>query len=296
MSPSPRVAITGAGGQLGRQLVDVFAGAGWEVLGAGHDRLDIASPAALEALVRWRPRVVVNAAAWTDVDGCAREPDRALLVNGEAAGHVAAAAALAGATAVQISTNEVFDGEAATPYDETAEANPINAYGASKLAGERAVAAATADYLVVRTAWLFGPGGANFPTKILAAAQRQIGAGLPLRVVADEVGNPTWAHGLAAEILRAVELRLSGLLESDVLHLAGQPPVSRFGWAQVVVEGLQGIELEAIAAQDFVRPSRAPARAVLSTERARTLGIAPSDWRTATRLYTAQLLAAGAPT
>lgn len=292
---APRVAITGAAGQLGRQLVLVFERAGWEVLGAGRDRLDITSPAALRGLTGWRPRVVVNAAAWTDVDGCARDPSRANAVNGDAAGRVAEAAAAAGASMVQVSTNEVFDGEAAEPYSEASEPHAINAYGASKLLGERLVAAANPDHLIVRTAWIFGPGGRNFPTKILAVAQRQRAAAEPLRVVSDEIGNPTWAPDLAAGLLRAVQIRLDGGLDPGVLHVAGEPAVSRFAWVKAIVAALPGVELAPIASADYPRPSRVPLRAVLATDRARSLGIEPSDWRTATARYVTELLGAEVP-
>ncbi len=187
-----RTAITGAVGQLGTELVRAFAAAGDEVLALARPEFDITRPADLKRLTAWRPDVVVNSAAWTDVDGCARDPERAMRINGEAAGAVAAAGAAAGALSVQISTNEVFDGELDRPYAEDDEPSPINPYGASKLAGERAVATANPRHLIVRTAWLFGPRGTNFVTKILAAAERARAAGEPLRVVDDEWGNPTW--------------------------------------------------------------------------------------------------------
>ncbi len=135
-----RTAITGAAGQLGSELVRAFAAAGDEVLALARPEFDISRPADLDQLTAWRPDVVVNSAAWTDVDGCARDPERAMRINGEAAGAVAAAGAAAGALSVQISTNEVFDGELGRPYAEDDEPSPINPYGASKLAGEGAVA------------------------------------------------------------------------------------------------------------------------------------------------------------
>ena len=169
-----RVVVTGAGGQLGRQLVTAFAAAGWQATGLSHGQLDISDRATLsEEMDGLRPDVVINAAAWTDVDGCARDPERALAVNGSAAGLVAEAAAEVDAVIVQISTNEVFDGQHLARYAEDDEPRPINPYGASKLAGERLVSAANARHLIVRTAWIFGPGGRNFPSKILEAARRK---------------------------------------------------------------------------------------------------------------------------
>ncbi len=286
-----RAAITGARGQLGRQLSAVFAASGWEVLGSGHGQLDITAEDALEQLERWRPSVVINAAAWTDVDGCARDPQRALRINGAAAGQVAEAGARAGALAVQVSTNEVFDGSAQRPYVEDDDPNPLNPYGASKLAGERAVAAATPNHLVVRTAWVFGPGGRNFPAKILEIARRQAAAGQPLSVVADEFGNPTWAPDLANGILAAVQAVLGDRLGPGILHLAGEPPVSRFEWAQEILAGVPNLRLLPISAADYPRASRAPLHAVLATERALALGIGLFDWRPATRRYASELLA-----
>lgn len=286
-----RAAITGARGQLGRQLAAAFAASGWEVLALGHDQLDIGADDALEQLEAWRPTVVINAAAWTDVDGCARDPQRALRINGAAAGRVAEAAARAAALIVQVSTNEVFDGAAERPYLADDAPNPVNPYGASKLAGERAVAAATPDHLIVRTAWVFGPGGRNFPTKIVDAARRRAAADEPLSVVADEFGNPTWAPDLADGIRGAVEAIRDGRLRPGILHVAGEPPVSRFDWAREILAALSGLRLVPISATDFPRASRTPLRAVLSTEQAAALGIGPFDWRPVTRQYAAELLA-----
>jgi dTDP-4-dehydrorhamnose reductase len=287
-----KVAITGGGGQLGRQLTSVFAADGWQVASFGHAQLDIDDPSALELVLDERPEVVANAAAWTDVDGCARDPERAMQINGEAAGRVAAAAHDVGALAVQVSTNEVFDGERVAPYAEDDPPNPINPYGASKLRGELEVAEANARHLIVRTAWIFGPGGRNFPSKIVELARRQVAAGEPLRVVADEFGNPTWAPDLANGILRAVRAVLDGQSELKILHLAGEPATSRFGWAEEIVGDLGDVRLEPIPAAEFPRPSRVPRRAVLTTDRALALGIQPSDWRAATRTFVAGILAA----
>lgn len=263
-----RVAITGAAGQLGRQLVRAFADAGDEVLSFTRPEWDIESAASLDRLVDWAPDVVVNSAAWTDVDGCARDPERAMQVNGLAAGAVAEAAARAGALSVQVSTNEVFDGELDRAYTEDDEPNPINPYGASKRRGEELVRAANPRALVVRTAWLFGPGGVSFVTKILAAAERA----RPLRVVDDEWGNPTWTPFLADDILALVEHGARG-----VFHLAGQPPVSRFGWARAFLD--RGVEIEAIKLREFQRASRVPPRAVLSTGKAAAIGLPERGWK-----------------
>ena len=254
-----RVAVTGARGLLGRQCVSAFTAHGHAVLALPHDSFDIARASDREGLATWRPSVVVNCAAWTDVEGCARDPERAMAINGTAAGALAEAAAACGAKCVQLSTNEVFDGRKDVSYRTDDPPNPINPYGASKLAGEQLVAAAGEANLVVRTAWLFGPGRDTFVTKILAAAARLRERGEPLRVVDDEWGNPTWAASLADRIVAAVEFGLRG-----IVHLAGGPPVTRFGWAMEVLKAA-GVSqpLERIGSAEFSRDSRPPLRAVL---------------------------------
>ncbi|MDP9244474.1 MAG: dTDP-4-dehydrorhamnose reductase [Chloroflexota bacterium] len=288
---SGKIVVTGAAGQLGRQLVTAFRQDGWEVAGRGHAELDLADAGAGQHVAGERANVVINAAAWTDVDGCARDPDRAMQINGIAAGRVAEAAAAGGALSVQISTNEVFDGTAARSYREDDEPNPINPYGASKLAGERAVIGANPRHLIVRTAWIFGPGGRNFPSKIIEAAARQRAAGEPLRVVADEIGNPTWAPDLAKAIHAAVRALLGGQLAPGALHICGEPPVSRFGWAERILEATQDVTLVPVSAAAFPRASRVPLRAVLATDKARALGIGPFDWNAPTSQYAADLAA-----
>ena len=286
-----RVAITGAGGQLGRQLVNVLTAADLDVIPLSRTELDITEPSSVAALQRWNPRVVINAAAWTDVDGSARDPQRAMAVNGTAAGELARAGAAIGALSVQVSTNEVFDGSAAVPYRETDVPHPINPYGDSKLAGEELVASANPEHLIVRTAWIFGRGGRNFPSRILEVARREAAAGRPLRVVDDEFGNPTWAPDLARGIWRGVQLRLEGAARISLIHIAGEPPVSRYGWAQRIVERMPEVSLEAISSDEYPRPARVPRRAVLSTETARSMGISPSDWEAATAAYVGELQA-----
>ena len=286
-----RVAVTGASGQLGRQVAATFSRSGWEVLAADRDHVDITRQRDITKLARWRPDVVVNAAAWTDVDRCARDPDRAVNINGRGAGLVAEMAAKAGAWIVQVSSNEVFDGSASHPYQEGDAPNPINPYGASKLEGELAVAAANPRHLIIRTAWVFGPGGNCFPRKILDAARSRDAEGIPLRVVSDEMGNPTWAPDLAAGIRGATSLVLGGRIGSGVLHLAGEPPASRFQWAKAILAaGALATELLPIATREYPRPSPAPRRAILATDRARSLGIPASDWRAATARFVPELL------
>lgn len=272
-----RVAITGAAGRLGSQLVLAFGRAGDHVLPLSRPDFDITRESDLTEMVRWKPDVVVNAAAWTDVDGCARDPMAAKRINGRAAGAVAAAAASANAVVIQISTNEVFDGGREAGYDEEDEPAPINAYGASKLLGERLAADANPRHLIVRSAWLFGPSGSSFATKILHAAREAHRAGRSLPVVSDEWGNPTWMPSLANSMVTI--LGDPDLMRPGILHLAGLPPVSRHGWAQVLIDaaGL-AVSLDPIPSHQFRRASRPPLRAVLRTSRPRAVDLW-DDWQ-----------------
>lgn len=274
-----RVAITGAAGQLGSRLVRAFTVAGDQVRALSREDLDITRSSDLRRLTAWRPDVVVNSAAWTDVDGCARDPDQATRINGLAAGEVARAAAAAGALIVQMSTNEVFDGALQRPYREDDPPNPINPYGASKLVGEQAVADGNERHLIVRTAWLYGAGDRNFPGRIKAAAARMLKEARPVRVVADEWGNPTHAGWLAETLLQLVELELAGVAKFATYHLVGEPPASRLEWATAILRD-SPVAIEPIGLDQYRRPSHVPARAVLDSDRVRRLGIIPRDWRT----------------
>ena len=272
-----RVAVTGAAGQLGRELVRAFGDAGDEVLPLARPDFDVTDASHLARVAAWRPQLVVNAAAWTDVDACARDPARAMRINGEAAGAVARAAAGVDALAIQVSTNEVFDGSADRAYVEDDVPNPINPYAVAKLAGERLTAAAGGRYLVVRTAWVFGP-HTGFPTRIRAAADRMLREGRPLRVVADEWGNPTPTAWLADTIVQLARLDAAGDLVERIYHAAGQPAVSRHEWARHVL-ARHGVKIEPVTLQDYPRDTVVPPRAVLDTGRIERLGLAPGDWR-----------------
>jgi dTDP-4-dehydrorhamnose reductase len=250
-----------------------FREVGDEVLALARSDFDLTSAFAGSRVAVWRPDVVINCAAWTDVDGCARDPKRADEVNGHAAGRLADATA--NALFVQISTNEIFAGDRAEPYREDDQPSPVNAYGRSKLIGEYRVRAANPQALIARTAWLFGPGGTNFVTKILDAADRLRQVGGALRVVNDEWGNPTWAPSLAAAIVAAV----TATERPPIIHLAGRPPTTRYGWASRAIEQASiDVPVEAISGAEFVRASKPPPRAVLDISLADRLGLAPVEW------------------
>ena len=262
-----RVGVTGAAGQLGSELVRAFEVAGATVVPLARPAFSLETPILPRAL-----DLVVNAAAWTDVDGCARDPERAMVLNGMAPRVIAAAALQMGARLVQISTNEVFDGSEIRTYKEDDTAEPINPYGLSKLAGEAAVRQIHPHAIVVRTAWIFN-GAGSFPAKIIAAAKRMARAGRPLPVVADEVGNPTPAATLASRIV-ALAMRTDA---PPIIHLAGEPPISRWEWAAKLIDA-EGLPRPVpIPAVEYRRDSTPPPHAVLDTSLARSMGL-EIDW------------------
>jgi dTDP-4-dehydrorhamnose reductase len=276
-----RVAVTGAGGRLGSALVTALADApftgpagpiAWQ-----REAFDLDAPDGIGArLDRDRPEVVVHAAAWTDVDGCARDPELALARNGAATTALAEAAAARGIDLIVVSTNEVFDGRRTdgTGYAPDDETNPINAYGASKLAGEVGARAAYASVGgggegagagpvlgIVRSAWLFGPPGNDFPAKILAAADRALTAGEPLRLVSDEVGSPTATHDLAEAIAELI----GGAAIAGTHHLVNGGIASRADWAREILRqaGIH-VATQDVPAATWQRASTPPAWAVLA--------------------------------
>ncbi len=274
--------VTGARGRLGRALMAHLVSAGAPVVAWDRPAYDLDSADAAAALVaRDRPKIVIHCAAWTDVDGCARDPETAMRRNARAVRELAEATAAAGARLVLVSTNEVFDGSRTDgrPYREDDPVEPPNAYGASKLAGERAAVVAfgragrSADLWVIRTAWLFGPGAPDFPTKILAAADR-LPPGEALPMVADEVGSPTYAPDLAAALLELIERAPGGLY-----HLVNAGQVSRLEWARSVLVGAgRETPVRPISQDAFKRDSRPPRWAVLDAGRAAALGVVMRPW------------------
>ncbi|MEA2547176.1 MAG: dTDP-4-dehydrorhamnose reductase [Chloroflexota bacterium] len=273
-----RVAVSGATGRLGRALLTALEDAPFVgplgPIAWSRPAFDLDAPDGFAVLIdRDRPEVVVHAAAWTDVDGCAREPDLALARNGRATGRLADDCAERGIDLVIVSTNEVFDGSRSDGrgYAPDDPPSPINPYGASKLAGEEAARAAYARRRgdrrddgpalgIVRTAWLYGPPGNDFPSKILAAADRARAAGEPLRLVADETGSPTYSHDLAEAI---AELIGAATVEGTH-HIVNGGQASRADWARELLRqaGLV-LPTEDVPAATWPRASIPPAWAVL---------------------------------
>jgi dTDP-4-dehydrorhamnose reductase len=284
-APGP-ILITGATGMLGTALGELCAEHGLTRLLLAEADLDITDTAAVDAAMEEFAaeggRLVVNPAAYTDVERAEAEEDRAFAVNERGAANVAAAAARRGLELIHVSTDFVFDGAKARPYTEADEPRPLNAYGRSKLAGERAVFAAHPHALVVRTAWTFGPGGPNFPTKIAALARERP----ELEVVADEFGSPTAAADLAEGLLELSRTGAQGLF-----HLAGAGSCSRYELAQEVLATL-GLAARVVPVGRDTFPTKAvrPAYSVLDCWKARRLGVVMPPWRDSLRAYVRRYL------
>lgn len=256
-----RLLITGAGGMLGQDVVQ--AAGDVDTVALPRAELDITdSDAVDEALRRHRPEIVVNCAAWTDVDGAETDAEAATAVNATGAANVARSAAAIGAWTIHISSDYVFDGTRHEPYVESDAPRPLSGYGRSKLAGELEVARTAADrHTIVRSSWLFGTHGSCFPATILRlAAERD-----ELAVVDDQTGCPTFTGHLAGAL---VSLAVSEAPPLGILHLAGSGSCSWFELATRIVE-LGGLDCQIKPARtaDMGRPAPRPAYSVLDTER-----------------------------
>ncbi len=274
-----KIAITGGRGQLGRTL-ETTLHTRHQIIGLDLPETDVTQRDAIDALAHLAPDLVIHAAAMTDVDGCARNPDAAFRANALGTQNVALACQRAGAPMLYISTNEVFDGTKNAPYRELDEPRAINPYGASKLAGERYVQMLLDRFYIVRIAWLYSPGNANtFPSKILAAAKQNGG----LTVVDDEIGNPTYAPDLARAIAELIETNHFG-----IYHLVGEGIASRYDWAAHILQlaGRGHIPIARSKLADYPRASTPPRYGALANfAAATTLGIKLRPWQDALEEY-----------
>lgn len=273
--------IAGSGGMLGTALQRVITARGEVSVAPPEGAFDITDEAGVARTVAdfaggldsAGGGVVVNAAAYTNVERAEEEPDIAHRVNAWAPGILAAAARDAGLRFVHVSTDFVFDGTKDGPYVETDAPNPLSAYGESKLEGEHVVACADPDALIVRTAWVFGPAGVNFPVKILEAARTRPS----LSVVTDEIGSPTYTLDLAAGIIGLVGAEASG-----IFHLAGSGSCSRFELATETLR-LAGVAtpLSPVTSDAFPTKAARPMNSVLDCSKAAGLGVTLRDWHDA---------------
>ncbi|MGQ9907298.1 MAG: dTDP-4-dehydrorhamnose reductase [Candidatus Flexifilum sp.] len=272
-----KILLTGASGRLGQSLLHVLRAGDHQVSGTALDdpaflSLDLSDFSAVRSLIETvQPEIVIHTAAWTDVDGCARDPERAVRVNGLATQNLAVATAAHGIPLLYVSSNEVFDGEATSPYREYDRTRPINPYGYSKWVGEQAVLSLNARHYIVRTSWMFAHGGTNFIHTVLKRAR----AGEPLRVVVNEVANPTYADDLAAAAVRLIQTGRFG-----IYHLVNEQPCSRFDFARRALDraGLTHVPIERIHSREWIRPTTPPQYSALANQAARSIGITLRPW------------------
>ena len=280
-----RIVVTGREGQFVRSMVERGSSAGHEVIALGRPELDLAADAdpIVEAIGTARPDIVVSAAAYTAVDKAEEERKIAFAINERGAGAVARAAREAGVPLIHLSTDYVFDGSKAEPYVEDDATNPSGVYGASKLAGERAVAAEQPDSAILRTAWVYSPFGANFvKTMLRLAADRD-----SLGIVADQRGNPTSALDIADGVL-AVASNLVGDRDLDyrgIFHMTASGEASWAEFAEAIFEqsaklGGPSAAVKAISTADYPTPARRPANSRLDCARLeRVHGVSLPQWR-----------------
>ena len=282
------ILLTGRNGQVGWELARALLPLG-RVHAFGHAELDLADAAAVRRkLDELRPDVIVNAAAYTAVDKAESEPEQANAVNAAAPALLAQEAASRGALLIHYSTDYVYDGAKAAPYAESDPTAPLGAYGRSKLAGEEGIRASGCDHLIFRTSWVYAARGANFLRTILRlAAERE-----ELRIVADQVGAPTWARLIAeatAHALRqALQERSGGKFASGIFHLTAAGETSWHGFAAAIVAGRSGLrvrQVTPIRTADYPTPAQRPANSRLATGAFRArFGLVLPDWRDCLKL------------
>ncbi|OGR69950.1 MAG: dTDP-4-dehydrorhamnose reductase [Elusimicrobia bacterium GWD2_63_28] len=273
-----RVFITGSKGQLGSAFVERFSANGWDYAAADLDTLDISNPnAVMDALMAYRPALIINCAAYNLVDKAETEKEKAYAVNAEAVRYMALAARKLEATFVHYGTDYVFDGTKGEPYSEGDKPNPLNAYGLSKLKGEE-YALQTPGSLVFRLSWVFGKGNQNFIHKLAGWAEKPG----PLKISSDEISVPTYAEDIVDVTLEALKCGLSG-----TWHLTNTGACSRYDWAKQILKE-RGIEKEVIPASmaDFKLPARRPAFSAMSNAAlTRELAITIPTWQEATAKF-----------
>ncbi|MBJ6727670.1 dTDP-4-dehydrorhamnose reductase [Geomesophilobacter sediminis] len=269
------ILVVGNNGMLGRELMALFAGA---ARGVDVGEIDIADLESVQrVLMTLKPRVVINAAAYTDVDGCQANTELAMQVNGEGVAHLAMITKEIGATLVQVSTDYIFDGKKETPYLEDDLASPLNVYGESKLAGEMN-SWFNPDHLLVRTQWLYGHAGKNFVETMLSLAQTR----KELSVVDDQIGSPTWTYDLALGIKALLDKGCRG-----TYHVANAGAVSWNGFAQEIFR-LAGLDVEVrpMTTAELGRPATRPLHSVLDCGKLlQDTGFQPQPWQEALRRY-----------
>jgi dTDP-4-dehydrorhamnose reductase len=271
-----KLLVFGRTGQVARELERAVP-QGWSARFLAREEADLTDPKGCAEIVgAHAPDAVINAAAYTAVDRAEDEPELADLINGDAPGAIARAAAAIGAPLLHVSTDYVFDGHGDTPFEPGDEPMPLGAYGRSKLLGERRIAEAGGNWLVLRTSWVFSAHGSNFVrTMLRLGAERET-----LRVVDDQIGGPTSASSIARALL-ACASRMRDGQPGGLYHFAGRPYVSWAAFASAVMEEAQlDCRIEPIASKDYPTPAARPANSRLDCAAVeRDFGIARPDWR-----------------
>lgn len=279
-----RMVVTGRNGQVAQSILELGARRGFEVLALSRPGFDLAEPATIgPALRALAPDVVVSAAAYTAVDKAESEADLAMRVNRDGPRALAEAAGELGVPILHLSTDYVFDGTKPSPYVEDDPTAPINIYGLTKLAGEQAIAAASPNHVILRTAWVYSPFGANFVKTMLALSGKRDS----LRVVADQIGRPTYAPDIA-EAIFSVARRLGDDASPElrgVFHLSGADDASWYDFAASILAGSAArggrpVMVEPIGSADYPTPARRPANSRLDGGKlARAFGVTLPSWR-----------------
>jgi len=280
-----RILVCGRNGQVARALHGALEGLG-DVQLLGRERLDLAQPALLREQLRTHaPDLIINAAAYTAVDNAENEPDLAFAINAEGPRVLAEEAERLGAPLIHYSTDYVFDGRKATPYDEEDEPDPLSVYGRSKMSGEQAIRKVGAEHLILRTSWVYSLHGRNF----LLTMQRLLQERAQLKVVDDQIGAPTWAATIAASTRALIERWQNGQAGAwGTYHLTAQGETSWFGFAQAIGEQLEArglpcaAELLPIPSSEYPTPAKRPLNSRLDCSRlAREWQVSQPHWHDA---------------
>ncbi|MED4113702.1 dTDP-4-dehydrorhamnose reductase [Priestia megaterium] len=252
---SQKVLITGANGQLGKELVELFTEKGFEVYGFGRDKMDITNQAQVQEIISTlKPNIVLHSAAHTQVDLAESEPDQAFLINAYGTRNVAVAAEAVGAKLVYVSTDYVFDGTSNEPYNEFSATSPLGVYGKSKLAGEQFVRDLHSKFFIVRTSWVYGRHGGNFVKTMLKLGKER----KELSVVSDQIGCPTYTLDLANSILEIVATEKYG-----IYHISNSGSCSWYEFAKAIFEvNSNEIHINPCKTSEFIRPAARPSYSV----------------------------------
>ena len=280
-----KVLVAGAHGMVGRAVAAHCLAQGDEVFAHDRQSLDITNHESVRtAFERERPQTVINCAAWTDVDGCERDPERAAAVNSHAVENLALNCRRAGASFVTISTDYVFDGHREGFYTQRDDPNPESVYGAAKLEGERRAQAASARTVVVRTGWIFGADGRNFLSTVIERARR----GERLKAITDAYGTPTSANDLAARLRELAQLDLPGIYH--VVNAGSGVSFEEFTRAALLAAGLGAVEIESVRMDTLQRPAPRPRNSRLRCLLSEAVGLAAlPDWESALSVFAKQI-------